>query len=348
MLAEARYNPVLLPLLRKAHKIVVIPHLNPDGDAVAALLALTSSLRLARWEARAVSSSQIPASYRFLPGWETVAVYSREDSDRSGESEARRALQEAELIVSLDCSDLTRLGALYEDHVGKFESTPIVNIDHHATNTNFGRLNLVDTTAASVCEYLAALMELEDLPMTGEIATALLTGIVADTLGFRTASTSPGTLRIAATLMERGATLSKISEFVFNTRSARTLCLWGHVLSHTQIEYGLVWAEITRGMLGECGAQMEDADTLVDFIAGVPGTSGAILFSEQEDGSVRASVRTSGELDAAALTGVFGGGGHTRAAGCTLEGPIARARAVLLAEARLRIERVAGRRGEER
>lgn len=336
MKTETNHSGALLPLLRAAGQVVVISHTSPDGDAVSALLALSASLRLARFTVRPLSPSPVPASYRFLPGWEEVAVYDSDAAERPDGCEAERAIETADAIVCVDCSDLERLGPLYVRHRDKFRTAVLVNIDHHATNSGFGRLNLVDPSAASVCEYLALLMEREDLPLTAEIASALLTGVVADTLGFRTTSTSANTLRVAASLMERGATLSDISQLMFNTRSPRTLCLWGNVLSRTRVEDRLVWADITAEMLRECGATLEDADRLVDFIAGVPETRGAFLFSEHQ-GEVRVSVRTSADLDAAALAQVFGGGGHARAAGCTLQGPLDDARALVMAEARRRL-----------
>ncbi|MHB0869776.1 MAG: DHH family phosphoesterase [Chloroflexota bacterium] len=334
---ESGYRPVVLPLLKAARRVVVTCHMDPDGDAVAGLLALSQSLsRLSRWEVHPISPGPVPASYRFLPGWESVEVYSPEMLETPEGAATRRALLSADLMVSLDCSDLQRLGPMYAQNRSKFEAVPVVNIDHHPTNSLFGTANLVDPSAAAVCEQLAELMESEDLPVTEEVATDLLVGIVTDTLGFRTPSTSARTLRIAATLMERGASLSRISERIFNTRSPRTLSLWGRVLSRTRVEDGLAWADITSEMLAECGATLEDADTLVDFIAGVPQASGAFLFSEQ-GGRVRVSMRTSDELDAAALAKGFGGGGHMRAAGCTLEGSMSQVQALVLGEARRRL-----------
>ena len=338
---ESRYTPVLLPLLKTVRRVAVTCHVDPDGDAVAALLAVSRSLQLARWSVQAISPGPVPLSYRFLTGWDSVEAYSPEKMESPEGAKMRERLLAAEAIICLDCGDLSRLGTLYSQNASKFGSVPLVNIDHHPSNTRFGTLNIVDPSAAAVCELLVVLMEQEDLPVTEEVANALLMGIVADTLGFRTSATSSRTLRVAATLMERGASLSRISEQIFNTRSPRTLRLWGRVLSRTRVEDGLVWADITSEMLDECGARLEDADTLVDFIAGVPQTSAAFLFSEQ-GGRVRVSMRTSERLDAAELAKVFGGGGHARAAGCTLEGNIAQVQARVLGEARRHLEVVAG------
>lgn len=326
---------------------MVTCHKDPDGDAVAALLAVSQSLqRLGRWQVHAISPGPVPASYQFLPGWEAVEAYSPDLLEAPDGIRTREALLAAEAVISLDASDLGRLGLLYSQNTSKFETVALVNIDHHPSNTQFGTLNLVDPSAAAVCELLVVLMEHEDLPITEDIANALLMGIVTDTLGFRTPATSARTLRVAATLMERGASLSRISERIFNTRSSRTLRLWGRVLSRTHVEDGLVWADITGQMLEECEASLEDADTLVDFIAGVPESSAAFLFSEQA-GKVRVSMRTTERLNAADLAKTFGGGGHARAAGCTLVGTMIDVQALVLAEARKRLGVVASR-GERR
>lgn len=328
---------MLLPLLKTVRRVVVTCHSDPDGDAVAALLAVSQSLqRLGRWDVRAVSPGSVPASYQFLPGWERVEPYSSDRLETPEGASITEAILAADLIISLDASDLPRLGLLYSHNPSKLESVELINIDHHPSNTNFGTVNLVDPSAAAVCELLVQIMEHEDLPITDDIANALLMGIVTDTLGFRTPATSATTLRVAAALMERGASLSRISAQIFNTRSPRTLRLWGRVLSRTHVDEELVWADITSQMLEECDAGLEDADTLVDFIAGVPGTSAAFLFSEQS-GKVRVSMRTSDMLNAAELAKSFGGGGHARAAGCTLSGTMGDVQTLILGEARRRI-----------
>ncbi|HEX9015752.1 MAG TPA: bifunctional oligoribonuclease/PAP phosphatase NrnA [Chloroflexota bacterium] len=337
--------PSLRPLFDAASNIVVTCHHSPDGDALASLLALSESLRATKHVA-SISPSPVPRSYRFLPGGETIAVY-RGDESEGGDPEARDGLAAADLVICLDCSDLERLGPLYEENRDKLLSTPIVNIDHHISNGFYGQVNLVDPSAASVCEFLVRIMEKEGLPISRQTANVLLVGIVADTLGFRTGATSAATLRTAASLIERGASLSWASESVFNNRSAPALRLWGRVLSRAQVDGRLVWSDITREMLDECGATLADADTLVDFIAGVPGTSGAFLFSEQ-DGKVRVSMRTSRDLNASDLARFFGGGGHPRAAGCTLEGTIGEAERRVLAEARGRLDTLVAGRGGQR
>jgi bifunctional oligoribonuclease and PAP phosphatase NrnA len=332
--------PALRPLLSNARAVVVTCHADPDGDAAAAVLALSTSLRLAGWNVRSVAPSPVPLTYRFLPGWETILPYATGGGDV--DPEAKGVLLAADVIISLDAGDSDRLGRIYSDMPDLFTTRPVVNIDHHPTNTYFGTLNLVDPKAAATCELLASLIEREGFPVTLDIATALLLGIVTDTLGFRTSATTASTLRTAATLMEWGASLSDINEQVFNTRSFPALRLWGNVLSRARVEDGLVWADITGDMLEQCGATLEDADMLVDFIRGVPGTVAAFLFSER-GGKVRVSIRSSLGFSACDFAGSLGGGGHARAAGCTLSGTMAEVQAQVIGEARRRLGVSTGR-----
>ena len=323
---------MLMPLLKGVRKVVVTSHISPDGDSVASMAALSSSLGLGRWEVLAVSPGPVPEVYRFVPGSEVIVVYPDEQDNSPEAVRVRQGIEEAEAIICLDAGDLSRMGAVYEEHRAKFESVPVAIIDHHTGNGQVGAVNVVDPSAAAACELLAILMEQEDLPITEPIATALLVGIVSDSLGFRISTTSPRTLRVAASLVERGAPLSLISEKVFNTRSLPSLRLWGQVLSRVREENGLVWSDITGDMLRESGATMEDADNLVDFMAGVQDARGAFLFSER-DGQVKVSMRSFGELDVAALARAFGGGGHIRAAGCTLDASMGEAQERVLREA---------------
>jgi bifunctional oligoribonuclease and PAP phosphatase NrnA len=331
----------LRPLLSGCSKVVITCHANPDGDAAAGVLALSMSLRMAGWNAVAITPSPVPLAYRFLPGWETISVYSTTGAPGDRNEEAREALLAADTIVCLDSTGLDRLGPIYSDLGERLASAPIVNIDHHPTNDHFGTFNLVEPGSAATCELLCSLIEIDGLPVTPDIATALLLGIITDTLGFRTPSTTPATLRTAATLMEWGASLSEINDRVFNTRSLPALRLWGQVLSRVRSEDGLVWADITEDMLRQCGATAEDADMLVDFMRGVPGTVAAFLFSEQE-GRVKVSMRSSAELSACDFAVSFGGGGHARAAGCTLEGSMSEVQALVIGEARRRLGVAAG------
>lgn len=335
----------LRAMLEGAQSVIITCHVNPDGDAVAGVLALSSSLRLAGWDVTSVVPSPVPLVYRFLPEWERIHVYPSGDEKNEDEI-VRAALSRADAFICLDSSDASRLGRVLLDASAGGRDARVVNIDHHPSNTNFGDLNLVDPSAAATCELLVSVLEKEGLPIDAAIASGLLVGIVADTLSFRTPSTTAATLRAAASLMEWGASLPEINQRIFNTRSLPALRLWGQVLSRARMDHGLVWSDITSEMLEQCGATLEDADMLIDFIAGVPGTAAAFLFSEQ-GGKVRASMRTSAELNASELALCFGGGGHARAAGCTLEGPMEQVQQKLLGEARRRL-RVAGEHGQSR
>ncbi|MBE0411498.1 MAG: DHH family phosphoesterase [Anaerolineales bacterium] len=173
-----------------AQRILVVSHVRPDGDAIGSILGLGLALKNSGKDVQMISADGIPASFRHLPGCSQVT---------------KRADGHFDLIVYVDCADMDRVGEILED-----QHLPDINIDHHPTNTLFARLNIVDPQAVATSEILAEHMSAFGLWINQEVATALLTGVVTDTLGFRTNNTSPKALRISADLMEKGADLPSL------------------------------------------------------------------------------------------------------------------------------------------
>jgi phosphoesterase RecJ-like protein len=182
-----------------AQRILITTHIRPDGDAIGSSLALGLALVDAGKQVQVVLADGVPSSYKFLPG--TDMVHAKADG-------------EFDLIVSVDCSDLKRVGSALDGY-----RPPDLVIDHHLTNESFGTLNLVDSQAAATASLLTRYMPEWGLRLTAPIAANLLTGLVTDTLGFRTTSTTPETLHQAADLLELGADLSTI---YFKSLSRRT------------------------------------------------------------------------------------------------------------------------------
>lgn len=292
--------------LSAAPSLVVLTHANPDADGVASLLALCHALtaRGRRIQA-AVGDGTLPDTLRFLPGADTLRA--PEDLEVTPDN----------LLVLVDCADEERLGPLYQAHTEWFTGTrPIVNIDHHVTNTRFGTINLIDPEAAATCEVLAVLFLEMGVPIDAELATCLLAGIEGDTLGLRTPSTTSRTLRTAAILLDQGANLDTIVDHLFRVKPFSTIRLWGQALSRAVWAGDVVWTEITQEMLAESDAQAAEGEGIVNFLAGTRGALVGALFYEQPDGW-RVSLRSIREdVDVAAIARRYGGGGHSRAAGC--------------------------------
>ncbi len=294
--------------LTSARAILIATHANPDADAVASVLALRLALQeFVPLLSCATGDFTVPHTLRFLPGASSLA------------SDAAELPTEVELVVLLDCADTKRLGPLYIARQQWFHGTvPIVNIDHHVTNTLFGDENLVDPTASSTTEVLTRWFLRLGIPITSDIATSLLTGLYGDTLSFQTSSTSASALELAALLLRHGARQEEIVENLFRRKPVSTILLWGAALSRVQVEPPIIWTEITPAILQTSGATAAEGEGIVNFLTGAEGTVVAILFYEQPEGW-RVSLRSGDPLvDVAALCQHFGGGGHPRAAGCRL------------------------------
>lgn len=304
--------------LLTAQRLLLITHVVPDGDALGSTLGLAWGLRQLGKTVTLACAGPINSGLQFLPGVEAFLPHAPVDH--------------FDQIVVLDSGDLSRIGDVYQPAL--FQSAPVINIDHHVTNTRFGDENWVDDTASSVSEMIHDLLPGLGVHLDARIATCLLTGLVTDTLGFRTSSTSPRTLRAAADLMAAGAPLYDIVEAVFGRKSLNLVRLWGRILSTFHNEAGVVWAVVPETVFQEYGVSEDDVKGLASFLRGTDGTEVAILIMEAGGGKVKVEFRSAGRVDVSAVAASLGGGGHRVASGCTLIGSLAEAEARSLAAVR--------------
>jgi phosphoesterase RecJ-like protein len=300
-----------LRLLEGARVVLMPTHLNVDADGLSSPLALMHALAQRGIEAiPLVSDDMVPANLMFLPGADRVLVYGQDELPAYG------------ALCVVDCADRRRLGKFYEDDPGRIDSpsVPIVNIDHHVTNDRFGTVNIVEPGAASASEVVTDLLATWGTELTQDIAQCLLGGIYGDTLGLRTDSTTSRTLRTTADLIDAGAHPQPIVNALFRLKPRSTVCLWEHALRGTQWTGSVIWTELTPGMLEHCGARAIEAEGLVNFLLGTEGSRVAAILYANDQGW-RVSMRSMiDEVDVAAIAAQFGGGGHPRAAGCTVTG----------------------------
>ncbi|MGH2535690.1 MAG: DHH family phosphoesterase [Thermomicrobiales bacterium] len=295
---------------RSARTILMPTHQNVDADGLASALALMHALsELGMTVVPLISDGTLPQSLRFLPGIEQVRVYGVD------------SLPDYDLLCLADCSDRRRLGAFFEDDHSRVDgSVPIVNIDHHVTNDHFGVVNLVEPEASSTAELVAELLRHWESTLTPPLAQCLLAGIYGDTLGLRTESTTSRTMRTVADLVDAGADPVPIVDALFRIKPMSTVCLWEHALRGVQWTGPLIWTEVTKETLANCGATASEAEGLVNFLAGTEGSRAAAILYQTETGW-RVSLRSLPvDVDVAAIASEFGGGGHPRAAGCTVTG----------------------------
>jgi bifunctional oligoribonuclease and PAP phosphatase NrnA len=292
--------------LNDADSIALACHVNPDGDALGALLGLSLALRQLGKETRASWGDppvKVPLAYEFLPGVDTLVQ--------------PEAVGAADVFVALDCGAADRLGTL-EDLA---RNTPVViNIDHHPGNDNFGHHNIVVTGASSTSELVAELLRKMGAPIDRDVATCLYTGIVTDTGRFSYRNTAPQTLRLAADLLEVGVDAPAIAQEVFEAAPFGYLKLAGRVLDRASLvpEAGLVHSWIERGDLDAAGLTLEDTGELIELIRATRDAEVAALVKEQDDGTWRVSLRSRGR-GIGDIARQRGGGGHDLAAGYTVQ-----------------------------
>lgn len=289
-----------------ANLILVVCHVSPDGDAIGALLAMGHILRALGKQVTLACSDPVPKEYRYMPGADEVVQRPEGDFD---------------LIVSLDSSDLPRLGDAYD--AARFGHVPILNIDHHITNLNFGTVNWVEPDSASTCQLVLRLADGLGVAITPDIATCLLSGIVMDTRGFTTPNTDLLALRAAERLVAAEANLSDIARRILVQRSFAMAKLWGEALSQARLEDGIVWASLPAALMAQSDASANGLSGLVAFLAGVEEARVAVLFRERNDGRVEVSLRSVPGVDVSGIALAMGGGGHPQAAGFTLAEPLA-------------------------
>jgi len=293
-------------LLTSGTRVLLPTHQNVDADGLSSALAISHALKqLGTASAVLVSDGDLPTNLRFLPGVDDVLCYGTDD------------LPAYDRLCLVDCADRYRLGDFVADDRSVVSGrVPIVNIDHHVTNDRFGAVNIVQPSAASAAEIVVDVLDAWGTELTTPIAECLLAGIYGDTLGLRTPGTTSGTMRKAADLVDAGANPAPIVDALFRLKPRSTVCLWEQSLRGVSWTGQLIWTELTKATLDRCGAEVSEAEGLVNFLLGTEGSRAAALLYEDSTGW-RVSLRSLGEeVDVAAVAAVFGGGGHPRAAGC--------------------------------
>lgn len=293
-------------LLDAASSVALACHLSPDGDALGSVLALGLALKdrgvalQVGWDDDPI---ELPSQYDFLPGGELLVPAS--------------AFRPADVAVALDCASADRLGRLRE----RFEkSAALVNIDHHASNTKFGGVNVVDEQVASTAELVVQLLARLGAEITSEIATCLYTGLATDTGQFAYASVSPRTHATAGFLIQRGVKVDEISQRLYESFPFSYLKVLGRTLDRAQLERDptFVMSFITQADLEEIGITMDDTDELINTLRATRDADVAVLLKELDDGRWKGSFRSKGATDVGAIAQQLGGGGHRLAAGFEL------------------------------
>jgi phosphoesterase RecJ-like protein len=288
--------------IREAEKILLTSHKRPDGDAVGSLLGLGILLQEAGKQVQLVLEDGVPSSFTHLEGSTSVK---------------KKAKAGYDISIVLDCSDLQRVGKVFEE-----STVPTINIDHHVSNHNFAKINLVETNDPATTVVLTKLMKQFGYPISTPVAEAFLTGLITDTIGFRTNNMNPESLRIAAELMESGADLPTLYHKVLLTMSFEAARFWGAGLSSLEMEDRLLWATLTQADRKAAGYSGRDDADLINFLSSINDADVFIIFVEQPNGFVKVSWRAQVGHDVSVIASEFGGGGHKPAAGAMINGSL--------------------------
>ena len=309
-----------------ARRVVAVSHENPDADTLGASLAVAHLVAAHGGIVSLVCSDPPPPAYDFLPGIERF----RTDPEPDGRYD---------LLVVSDCGSLDRVGEVGRRQAELFAALPRVVIDHHASNDGSGPTDWIDPDAAATCEMVTLLAARLGVPLTageGALATALMGGIVMDTATFAHPNATPRTLAVSAALIAAGAPLADISRRLYRTKPDTQLRLFGRVLARLEdADQGrVVWSTLDDEDLRATSSIPAHSEGIIDLISQAEAAEVAILFKAQGP-ETRISVRTRpGGVDATVLTGLYGGGGHARAAGATVKLGLDEARTAVVADAR--------------
>jgi phosphoesterase RecJ-like protein len=316
-----------LEVLRSARRVALICHQSPDNDCIGGMMALTHALRRLGKVAHPLSPDPVPDYLQHVPGSDEIAV-------------AVERLPEVDLVVTIEAASPERTEPIWSNARAQIERLPLLNIDHHVSNTGYGTERIFEPRSASVCEVLYRIIDELGVELDRTLAYCLLTGVIGDTRSFRTSSTTTETLRIAGQLIAAGAPLTEVSDAVHKYRHPAELAVWADVLGRARCEDDVLWTELRRTDTEPRGLSIEQIDGLVEFLSDTRDVAAALIFKELAPDRIRVSMRSDGRVDLTRVAARWGGGGHPQAAGCTIRGSsLAEAEAAVVAEVKRALKR---------
>lgn len=287
-----------------SQSIAISGHTSPDGDAIGACCALAMSLAELGKDV-VVILEEYSENFQIIPTGGLVVSQINEE-------------YLPDLYIAVDCGDKERLGKN-----GKLfdETLYTINIDHHISNTFFAKQNYVDDEASSASEIIFQFIY-NYAPINANIAAAIYAGIVFDTGGFRHSSTSPITMAIVSELMEYDFNFTKIYNSIFHSRKFGEAKIMGVALCNLKEVFDgqIVTSIVTSEEIKKCGVTSDELSEISSYIKGVSGTVASVFIYEKEPETFKVSMRSEDPIDVSEVATKFGGGGHVRAAGCTIRG----------------------------
>ena len=308
---QGRYMRVIseiITVLKECRTFFIAGHIKPDGDTVGSGLALASFLKRLGKKARIYSLEPVPQYLTFLKEAGNINVM-------------QKVTGEFDCAIILECLDLDRMGNL----ITSAQAGTLINIDHHASFTNYGDINYIDPAASSSAELIFNIFKQFKMPILRSEAEALYVALVTDTGKFQQANTTPKAFRMAAELVDAGVVPSEVYGKLYATQSLPSLNLLGESLStlKTNQSGAIAYLEITRKMYAKTKSSAADTEGIINHTMMIPGANIGILFREAETpGLIKISMRSKDHFDVTKIVKCFGGGGHKNAAGCSVKGTL--------------------------
>jgi phosphoesterase RecJ-like protein len=296
----------IIDLIKSSNNIAVLSHIMPDGDNIGSSLALYNALINYGKKMSYILDDEVPEVYRFLKGAHEV----KKPHDLKG----------YDLIIALDCGDIERLG----ESGKRLEGKMIINIDHHVSNTRFGNVNFVDTSASATGEIIYELLRELNIEFNKDIAECIYVAISTDTGHFQYSNTTSKTHEIAAELLKCNIDAHNLYRKVYLNTSIQKVKLMSEALNTLEFAFDnkVSIISLTQNVMGKVGAKDEDTDGLINLARDINGVEVALFFKEIKNGMIKVGLRSKEYADVSKVAQVFGGGGHIRASGCTVLGDI--------------------------
>jgi len=289
---------------------LVVSHVQPDGDAVSSTVTVGWLLSCLGKTFTMINEGEIPQRMRFL--W---------NADRIVNMTEQPPQRKYKAVICVDCADFARVGLTKQYFE---EDALILNIDHHPTNDGYGTVNIIKPDAAATAEILFDFVGQFPIQVDKAAATAIYTGLLTDTGGFRYANTSPNVMTTASKLLEYGVDGPMLAQILLEQVTLPQVRILNKALSSLKMtdDGKIAWVVITPEDMVACGAANEDLEGIVNYPRNIEGVEVGIFFKVIHDQAVKVSLRSAGKVNVAALAQTFGGGGHVLAAGCRLEGSL--------------------------
>ena len=293
-------------MIDQAGKIVILGHMNPDGDCVGSCLAVYNYIK--EWDstkAVTVRLGRAPSKFSYLSGFDAIETEAGEEA--------------YDLCICLDSSDEERLG----DFKSCFDrSAKTICIDHHITNRGYAQENVIDGHASSACEVVYG--QLDESRISKHVAECIYTGIIHDTGVFKYSNTSRKTMEIAGKMMEKGIDFGTIIDGSFYKKTYMQSQILGRALleSITFLDSRCIFSVVRKKDMDFYGVDKSDLDGIVDQLRVIDGIKCAIFLYETGIHQFKVSLRSNSIVDVSRIAAYFGGGGHVRAAGCTMSGSV--------------------------